>query len=185
MDRISNDHMRNGIVSTEVQADFHSGIPTPDDQDFLVSELGTGLVAAGVNNPPVKPLGSGNLRHQRLGVLTGGGDEPPRKVLESGGGPNCPEGGVGVEVGGDDGPIEEGVEVEAGSVGFQVGDELVFGRVLGEVFGESEKGELAEVLGEVEFEAVVSPVLPQRGYAVASLNDQRRNALFGEARRDS
>lgn len=170
-------------MSTKVQANFHARIPTPNDQDPLVSELRPGLIPAGVNNPPLKPVNPENLGHNGVGVLAGSDDKPARNV-DGIVGPDGPAAGKGIEVGGVDVLVEAGLDVEVGSVGFHVGDELLLGGVLGEVFGESEERELAEVLGEVEFEAVVGSVLPQRGYAVAFLEDEGRDVLFREGSGD-
>ena len=61
--------------------------------------------------------------------------------------------------------VEERVDVEVGGVSFQVGDELVARRVRGEGRGEREERQLTELFGQVEVEAVVRLVLPERGDA--------------------
>jgi len=72
--------------------------------------------------------------------------------------PGLPEGQA-------DAVAEERLEVEVGSVSFQVGDELVARRVRGEGRREREERQLTELFREVQVEAVVGLVLPERGDA--------------------
>ena len=53
------DHVRKTIVSTKVQTMFHTGMPTLDDQNPLVSELEPGLIPACVEHTPLEPLERG------------------------------------------------------------------------------------------------------------------------------
>lgn len=64
-----------------------------------------------------------------------------------------------------DAVVEERLDVEVRSVRFQVGDELVARRVSGEGRGERKERQLTELFREVEVEAVVGLVLPERGDA--------------------
>lgn len=57
----------------------------------------------------------------------------------------------------------------------EVSEELGFGRVSGEVRGEGELGQVAEVFGEVEGEAVVSAVAPEVSNAIRALEDEERD----------
>lgn len=101
--------MRNSIVSTEVQANFHAGIAAADDQNLLVGEVGAGLIRAGMNNMAVEPLHPNNLRYDRLGILAGGDNKPPGNVLQVLS-PDPPKPTRGIELGGLDGLVEPGVD---------------------------------------------------------------------------
>lgn len=113
-------------------------------------------------------LQSGDVWYHGLGVFPRCDDQPPGHVLVISR-PNSPE--PVNEAGPQDGLIEPGPDGEVGGVGLHVGYKLVLGRVLGKVLGKFEERKLAEVLGEMELEAVVGLVLPEGGYAVASLED--------------
>lgn len=75
---------------------------------------------------------------------------------------------------------EEGAEGEEVGVGKEVGEELVFGRVGGEMWREGDMGEVAEGLGEVEGEAVVGVVAPEGGYVVGLFDDEEGDRLKAE-----
>lgn len=149
---------------TEVQADLHAGIPTSDDQNIFAREERAGLVGAGVENGPHKLVLAFNLRDNLFRILTRGHDEPLAQVLGDvpleppSEDPPAAEGGV--ELGAEDGGAESRGDVEVESVGVEVGQELVLGGVVGEVGGEGEERELAELFWEVEAKAVVGPELP-------------------------
>jgi len=130
----------------------------------------TRFVGAGVNNGSVKGVHAKNRGDDRVGILSGSNDEPRGNVLKIVGSDD-PELGSGVEVSGVNGLVEPGADVEAVSVGLEVGDEVVLGGVFGEMVREGHEGELAEVFGEVEFETVVGSVLPKGVYAVTPLEN--------------
>lgn len=106
---VSNNHMRNSIVSAEVQANFHARIAAADDQNLLVCEVGAGLIRAGMNNMATEPLHPNNLRYHRLGILAGGNNKPPGNVLQVLSA-NPPKPTSGIELGALDGLVEPGVD---------------------------------------------------------------------------
>lgn len=57
----------------------------------------------------------------------------------------------------------------------------MLGRIFRVIVGEIEVRELAEVAGEVELEAIVGAVMPERSDAVASLQYERGDAVLLEA----
>jgi hypothetical protein len=82
------------------------------------------------------------------------------------------------------GGAELGLDLELGGVALEVVDELAAGRVLRVAVREWHTQELAaELLGQVQLEAVVRAPLPQRGDAVGALQDGERHALLAQARR--
>lgn len=99
--------MRDSIVSTKVQANFHAGIATTNYQDPLVCEIGTSLIRTGMNNRATEPLHASNFRYYWLGILAGGDDQPPGNVLHVLS-PNLPEPTTGIELSALDGLIEPG-----------------------------------------------------------------------------
>ncbi|RAL42219.1 hypothetical protein DM860_012002 [Cuscuta australis] len=183
------DHGRLGVVVAEVEGEFHAGIPAADDDDFLAAEILAGLVIAGVDNFAVELLQPFDIRDDRLGILAGGDDEPLAEVhhlLAGGGdgGPDLPHSAGLVIASGADALVEARVQAEVGGVGFEVVDELGLRRVLRVVLREGEVRELAELLGEVELEAVVGAFLPQRGNAVGPLEDDERDVSLFQASSD-
>lgn len=158
----------------QIQTDLHARIPTPNHQNLLSSELLPALVQARVPDGPTEVHHSLERRHHGLGILPGSRDEPPGDVLRLGTvigprGAHSPESDHGVELGGGDGLVERGLNVEHVGVIFKVVDELLLGRVSGEVGRKRHQRQLAELLGQVEAEAIVGLELPQRGYAIGSL----------------
>lgn len=128
----------------------------------------------------MKAVNPEDFRYDGLGILPRGDDQPRREIDEFLG-PNPPKPGDGVEAGFEDRLVEFGVDGEMAGVGLHVGDELIFGGIFREIIWEIEQRELAKLLGEVEFEAIVGSVLPQRGDAVAALEDDGRDATLVEA----
>lgn len=175
--------MRDCVVSAEVQANLHAGIPTANDENSLVCETRTGRVHTGVNNSSTKPLNPGDFWYYRLGILAGGDDKPPGNVLgvlSS----NSPKPRSGIELGAVNCLVEPGFDLEVGSVGLHVGDELVLGWVLWEIFREAQKWKLTELFGKVELKTIIGLLLPQRSYAITFLKNHRGNAMFRKASRD-
>ena len=117
--RVSNNHMGDGILSAEIQTNFHTGIPTTNDQNPLVFKFRTGLIHTSMNHGSSKPLNPQNLRNNRLCIFTGSDDEPARNVLSILSG-DSPKPGNRVEFSGENGLIEPGLNGEMGSVGFHV-----------------------------------------------------------------
>jgi len=168
-------------VAAKIQANFHTGVAAANDQDPLVIVIRTRFVDAGVNNGTVKHVHARNGGNNRLSILSGSNDEPRGNVLKTVGSDE-PKLRRRVELGGLNGLVEPGADVEARSVGVEVGDELVLGGVFWEMEGEGHQGEFAEVFGEVEFETVVGSVLPEGGDAVAPLENDVGHSMVGEAR---
>lgn len=129
---VPGNHIRECVVSTKIQACFHARVSTPNDQNSLVFVLRTGFIIASMRNRSTKHVHSGYFRNDRLCVFSSGHNKPTRNVLEVSGS-NRPETGQMVKMGGLDGLVEPGVNVEMGSVGVEVGDELVFGGVFWEI----------------------------------------------------
>ncbi|PON94906.1 hypothetical protein TorRG33x02_094190 [Trema orientale] len=140
-----------------------------------------------MHNMASKLLQTFKLWHNFLRILSGRHDEPPAQVLDDnisaagGCGLDSPQTERLIVLSGLHCFIEPRFDVEVVGVGFQVFDELVLCRILGEVFGKWEVGELAELFREVKFETVVGSLLPKRGNAVRSLEDYEGNALSFEA----
>lgn len=166
---ISDHHERSGVVHGEVQAHLHAGIPTTNHKHLLPFKVRPQLVQTRMQYSAAKPVQAVDLGHHRLRILAGGDHNPPRHILRPVLGTHPPQ--PAFELGGDDELAEARPEAEFFGVGLQVIDELLPGRVLGEVGGERHEGELAELLGEVELQAVVGLVLPQGGYAVGALKE--------------
>lgn len=156
---VSDDHVREGVIPAEIQADFHAGVSASDDEHSLSAKLVAGPVSGGVNDLAGKSIEAGDFGAEGVGVFSGGGDEPAgdEAVVGSDDGP---ESGGGVEGGGEDGLAEDRADVEVVGVGFDVGDELAFGGVFWEMAREWEVWEVAEVLWEVKFESVVASLFP-------------------------
>lgn len=190
--RATNDHGRRGIVVAEVEREFHAGIPAPDDEDILSPVFLAGLVFRGVDfvaGEVPEPL---DIRGNALRILAGGNNKPPTDVLCVGFNTgrrvrgysfDPPEPAGLIVPSGLDALVELRLYVEAGGVGFEVLDELFLGWVLGEVLGEGHFGKLAELFREVKLKPIISPLLPQGGNAIRSLQDHKRHALLLKARR--
>uniref|UniRef100_A0A8R7PYP9 Uncharacterized protein n=1 Tax=Triticum urartu TaxID=4572 RepID=A0A8R7PYP9_TRIUA len=191
---VAHHHGRPRAVVAQVQAHLHAGVAAADDQDPLPLVRLAGLVLGHVAHRALEGVGAVQVRDDALRVLARGHHQPTTDVLRddlsvvgSVGGGDPPEAGGVVEACGDDGLAEAGADVEGGGVGLEVGDELVLGGVLGVVVGEGHARELAEVLGEVEAEAVVGAALPERGEAVVAVEDDGGDAARVQAgrRRDA
>lgn len=178
--RISNDDVGRGVVSAEVEANFHAGIPAADDQNLLFPKLRPRPIITRVKNGAVKPANPCDFRYHGLGILAGG-DDQPRREIDDFLGPNPPKAGDGVEPSFEDRLLEFRLDREMAGVGLHIGDELILGGIFREIIWEIEQRELAELLGEVEFEAIVGSVLPERGDAVAALEDEGGDAALAEA----
>lgn len=158
-------------MPAEVQANFHTGIPTTDDQNPLVFKFRTGLIHTGMNHGSTKPVDPENLGNDRLGIFTGSNDEPARNVVGILSG-DPPKARKVVEFGGPNGLIEPGADGEMRSVGLHVGNELIFRRVFGEIRRETHERKLTKVLGKMKFKAIVSPILPKRSNTIGFLENE-------------
>lgn len=157
---VSNNQMRACIVPAEVQTDLHARIPTPNNQNPLVSKIRTRLVPARMHHGSIKPLDPGDLRRERLGVFARGDDQPPANVLTVLS-PDPPYPRTVIVLCLFHTLVEQWLNVEVLSVRLQVGNELLFRWVFWEIFWETKHGELTELFGEVELQAIVAPLLPQ------------------------
>lgn len=105
---ISCDHVRDCIVSTEIQANFHAGIATTNHKNPLVLVIRTRLVDAGMSNGSMKSVHPRDFGDEGVGILAGGNNEPLGNVVEILSS-NGPEGRGGVELGCENGLVEPGV----------------------------------------------------------------------------
>lgn len=156
-----------GIVIAEVKRDFHAGITTTHDQNSLPGELLAGLVLGDVDDFTGELLQPINLRHHALRILTGRHHKPLANVLDLGARrPGCghgldsPELAGLVVLGRLHALVELRLDVEPARIRLEVVYELFLGGVFREFLGEWELRQLAELLGDVKPEAIVSPVLP-------------------------
>lgn len=188
--RVPDHHWWLGIVVTEIERHFHARIPAPNNEDALPTVTLPRLVVAGMHDVALKIMEALKLRHDLLSILPGGHHEPLADILDLkraqsvppwDDSPHPPVAENVVILCGEGCLIEVGVDIKAARIGFKVADELVLGWVLGEVLGEGKARELAELLREVELEPVISPVLPVRGNAVGSLQDNERDTLLFKA----
>lgn len=170
----------------EIEADFHAGVATADDEHLLSPESLAGLIVADMHQFIAEEfMHTGDLRHHAIRILPGGHHQPLADVLHLCRRPPAahpPHPARVVELGGRDGDVEPRVQLEVASVGLQVSDELSLGRILREVAGEGELRQLAKLIREVELQPVVRPVLPQRGNAVGFLEDDEWHAVVPQAR---
>jgi len=134
----------------KIQANLHARISTPHHQNPFPSELLSTLIQTRVSYGRTKLFHPFDIRHHRLGILAGGHDQPPaqvlRGVLRLVDALDPPQRSFGVELCMLDRLIEAGLNLELSCVSFQILDELLLGRVCGEVRRERHERKLAELL---------------------------------------
>lgn len=129
-----------------------------------------------MNNGSSKPLNPHNLRNNRLCIFPCSDDDPSRNVLRILSG-DLPKPRNGVEFSGENGLIEARMDGEMRSVRFHVRNELIFRRVLGEIFRETHKRKLTKLLGEMKFETIVSAILPKRSNTIGFFKNEGRDLI--------
>ena len=159
----------------KIQAHFHPWIPTPNHQHSLPSKLCPTLVQTCVLYGPTKFPHSLNLRHHCLCILPGGHNQPPTDKLsyqlplvET---PHLPKPESGIKLSMPNGLIEPWPNGKPLSVALQILYELLLCGVCGEVTREPHQREFTKLLWQVEVKPVIGLQLPQRCYAVGSLQD--------------
>ncbi|KAL6564052.1 hypothetical protein OROHE_005292 [Orobanche hederae] len=171
----------------EIKRNFHARIPTTHNKNFLSPVTLTGFIIAGVDNFATKFTQPVDLRHHPLRILSGSHHQPLAEILDlaytaSGfHGLHPPQTARIVVLSGLHALVELWDDVEAFCVALQVVDELPLRRILWVVIGEWEFGQLAELFWEMKLQAVVCPLLPQRGNAVGPFEDYERDAMFFQA----
>lgn len=179
---------------SEIQSDFHAGIPSSDNQNSLVLELLAVFKHDGMKDIPGEATQpSSNLGDKRVGGFPGSHHQEPRRIFlnliittmtiissstADNPGSHNPRPQIGVEGRGLDGSPVERSDGEAGDVIGEVLSEELLGQVGGEIRREGHVREAAELLSEVKVETVVRVLVPERGVAVFSLEDDVGNAQF-------
>lgn len=148
-------------MSAEIQANFHTRIPTPHNQNSLVSKCKARFILGRMNDGPSEPVYTRDIWYNGLSILSGSNYKKLSEVetvlrLHS------PEPDRGIELGPQNSLLEAGPDGEVGGIGLNVGDEVVLGGVFREVLREIKEWEVAEAFGEMEPEPVVGSLLPQR-----------------------
>jgi hypothetical protein len=175
-------------MGCKIIGDLHAGVATAHHEHPLASIPSSRLVGRGVDSLPGEALHPGDLRDAPHGVLAGGHDQEPRRVPDHRAGRRVARG--------DDPPAGAlvvrrrldrravpGLDAEALGVGVEVRDELPLGDVGRGAVRERRVRQRAELLGEVELEAVVGAAAPQRRAAALALDDDVGHGAPAEARR--
>jgi hypothetical protein len=195
--RVTHNHGGVHIVVGEVEGHLHAGVAAADDEHLAALVGLAAAVVARVHHLALEAVEAVDLRQDGVGVLARGDDEPFGAVLPGGGaedglllgavdggrddllGAHAPE--LAVELGADDLLAEEGADAEGAEVLLEVVEELLPGGVLGVADREGHERQLAVALGQVQAEAAVRAVAPERGDAAVALEQRVRHAAHGEA----
>ena len=109
---VSCNHVRVGVVPAKIQANFHTRVAATNDQNPLVLVIRTRFIDAGVNNGSAKLVHARNRGNNGFSILSSSNHKPRRNVLKTIGFDD-PKLRTRVELGGLNGLVEPGADVEA------------------------------------------------------------------------